>query len=60
MHFADNNRKMPGQGHINFEPITSSLKKISYEGYISFEPTILNSDYKTNIKSGLEFIKNLE
>jgi sugar phosphate isomerase/epimerase len=60
MHFADNNRKMPGQGHIDFEPIIRSLKKISYEGYISFEPTILNTDYKTYIKGGLEFIKNLE
>ena len=60
MHFADNNRKMPGQGHIDFKSIITSLKKISYLGYISFEPTIPNSDYKTNINSGLEFIKNLE
>lgn len=60
MHFADNNRKMPGQGHIDFKSIVRSLKKISYGGYVSLEPTIPNSDYKTNIKSGLEFIKNLE
>jgi sugar phosphate isomerase/epimerase len=59
MHFADNNRKMPGQGHIDFESIVRSLKKISYGGYISFEPTVLNSDYKTSIESGLKFIKNL-
>lgn len=60
MHFADNNRKMPGQGHIDFKSIVQSLKEISYLGYISFEPTISNSDYQTHIKSGLEFIKNLE
>lgn len=65
MHFADNNRKMPGQGHIDFQTIIDSLKKISYGGYISFEPTISggrgsSSDYQTNIKSGLDFIKNLE
>lgn len=60
MHFADNNRKMPGEGHINFEEIARSLKKISYNGYISFEPTIQNYEFQTEVKSGLDFIKNLE
>ena len=40
MHFADNNRKMPGFGHIDFDTIIKTLKKISYSGKISFEPTI--------------------
>ncbi len=41
MHFADNNRKMPGFGHIDFDTIVKALKKISYKGKISFEPTNL-------------------
>ena len=60
MHFADNNRKMPGEGHIDFETIVKSLKKIAYNGYISFEPTFSDSDFQTKVKSGLDFIKNLE
>ncbi len=60
MHFADNNRKMPGEGHIDFKSIVNSLKRISYEGYISFEPTISDSDFHADVKSGLDFIKNLE
>lgn len=60
MHFADNNRKMPGEGHVDFKTIVKSLKEISYNGYISFEPTFSDSDFQTKVKSGLEFIKNLE
>jgi len=60
MHFADNNRKMPGKGHIDFDSIVKSLKKILYNGYISFEPTISDSDFRTEVKAGLDFIKNLE
>ena len=32
LHFADNNRKMPGFGHINFDAVISALKKITYSG----------------------------
>ncbi|MGE3399603.1 MAG: sugar phosphate isomerase/epimerase family protein [Candidatus Nitrosocosmicus sp.] len=60
MHFADNNRKMPGEGHVDFKTIVKSLKKISYNGYVGFEPTFSDSDFHTKVKSGLEFIKNLE
>lgn len=36
-HFADSNRWAPGCGHIDFKKIMDSLKKIKYNGYISFE-----------------------
>jgi sugar phosphate isomerase/epimerase len=60
MHFADNNRKMPGLGHIDFDEIIRALKKISYNGKISFEPTISNENYNSAIKFGLDYIKKLE
>ena len=60
MHFADNNRKMPGEGHIDFKTIIIALKKISFTGFISFEPTISYINYQKKIKSGLDFIKNLD
>jgi sugar phosphate isomerase/epimerase len=37
MHFADSNRQYPGAGHIDFEKIMISLKKIKYHGYFSVE-----------------------
>jgi len=60
MHFADNNRKMPGFGHIDFDIIVKTLKKISYNGKISFEPTISNRDYYSAVKFGLDHVKKLD
>lgn len=61
IHFAENNRKMPGYGHIDFFKIMQSLKKISFNNTISFEPTISKqSDYNRDIKHGIEYIKNIE
>jgi sugar phosphate isomerase/epimerase len=60
MHFADNNRKMPGFGHIDFDIILKSLKTISYKGKISFEPTISEKNYVSVLKFGLDYIKKLD
>jgi D-psicose/D-tagatose/L-ribulose 3-epimerase len=60
MHFADNNRKMPGFAHIDFYTIVKSLKEIGYVGYISFEPSIADKTYEHATKHGLCFIKRIE
>lgn len=60
MHLADNNRKMPGYAHINFQSIMRSLFGIGYNGYASFEPNVNDKDYENLTKRGLEFIKSLE
>jgi D-psicose/D-tagatose/L-ribulose 3-epimerase len=61
MHFADNNRKMPGEGHIDFREIVRSLGNINYQKYVSFEPTIYNhKNYERELSIGLQFIKDLE
>ena len=60
MHFADNNRKMPGEGHIDFTLILQSLEEIRYRGFISFEPTISEKNYSAYVKSGFDYIKSLE
>jgi sugar phosphate isomerase/epimerase len=57
-HFADNNRKMPGYAHVDFELVLKSLHHIKYNGYICFEP-ILNTYTLTSTKKGLNFIKSL-
>lgn len=60
MHFADNNRKMPGFAHIDFQTIMQSLLSIGYSGYISFEPNISDRNYELATKRGLEFMKTME
>ncbi len=60
MHFADNNRKMPGFAHIDFPVIMKSLRGIGYSEYISFEPNIPDLNYEHAIKSGLELIRQIE
>jgi sugar phosphate isomerase/epimerase len=59
-HFADNNRKMPGFAHIDFQAILKSLHEINYDGYVSFEPNIADRDYEFATKSGLDFVKRIE
>ena len=60
LHFADNNRKMPGFGHIDFDSIISALKEISYSETISYEPTILNMEYKKDLIFGKNYIEKIE
>jgi len=59
VHISDNNRKMPGFAHIDFESIIEALKKIKYSKFLTFEPAVQNTDYKYDIKLGLQFLKNL-
>lgn len=58
-HFADNNRKMPGFGHIDFSTIIRCLRENSYGGYVSFEPNIANENYEHVTKAGLDLVKTL-
>jgi sugar phosphate isomerase/epimerase len=58
IHFADNNRRMPGLGHINFNSILKTLKKIQYTSYIGLEP-MLDRNYKKEITRGLNFLNHL-
>lgn len=58
IHFSDNNRKMPGLGHINFNSIFKALKKVQYTNYIGLEP-ILDKNYITEIRQGLNFLNKI-
>ena len=60
MHFADNNRKMPGYAHTNFLSIMRSLSGIGYNGYASFEPILSDKNYETYTRKGLEHIRSIE
>jgi D-psicose/D-tagatose/L-ribulose 3-epimerase len=58
IHFADSNRKMPGLGHIDFNSILKTLRKIQYNNYIGLEP-IVDRNYKVEIRQGLNFLNKL-
>ena len=58
IHFADNNRRMPGLGHINFNSILKTLNEIQYTNYIGLEPMI-DRNYKKEITQGLNFLNKL-
>lgn len=58
IHFADSNRKMPGLGHINFNSILNTLRKIQYNNYIGLEP-IVDRNYQVEIRQGLNFLNKL-
>ena len=59
VHISDNNRKMPGLAHIDFKSIIVALKKIKYSKYLTFEPNFQSSDYKNDLKFGLQYLKKL-
>ena len=62
MHFADNNRKMPGFGHIDFASIIKALDRIEYYNnqYISFEPNFISNRYQADTQYGMDFIKSIQ
>jgi sugar phosphate isomerase/epimerase len=59
-HFADNNRKMPGFGHIDFASIIKALDQIGYTNqYVSFEPNLTSCRYQADTQYGINFIKSI-
>jgi len=56
VHLADSNRHAPGQGHIDFKPVFSTLKRIGYKGYISME-IMPKPDPETAVILSAEFLE---
>lgn len=48
VHFADSNRRLPGEGHLNFEEIVRVLNEIGYEYYVALE--VLNQPDVAHIR----------
>ena len=59
VHVSDNNRKMPGFAHIDFENVIGALKRIKYSKFLTFEPSVENTHYEDDLKLGLQYLKNL-
>lgn len=58
MHFADDNRGVPGSGNINFMEIMETLKTLDYKGYISMEISQLPDSF-TAAKKSLEYMNSI-
>jgi sugar phosphate isomerase/epimerase len=59
IHFADSNRFTPGMGHIDFEEVYRSLKKINYRGYICAEVLPVPDDLSA-MKQSIHFFKKID
>lgn len=57
VHFADSNRRYPGEGHIDFIKVLKALKKIDYKGYFSIECLPLPTHEKAARKAKENLIK---
>jgi sugar phosphate isomerase/epimerase len=58
VHLGDNNRMPPGQGHIDFGNIVSTLDEIGYKGYLSAE-LLPRPDPDTAGRRTIEFMRKL-
>ena len=59
VHVSDNNRKMPGFAHIDFKSVIGALERIKYSKFLTFEPSVEDTDYENDLKLGLQYLKNL-
>jgi sugar phosphate isomerase/epimerase len=58
LHFADSNRKAPGQGHINFLELVQNIRRMRYTGYISAE-ILPFPDSQSAAELAIEFYKSI-
>jgi 5-keto-L-gluconate epimerase len=58
VHFADNNRGVPGVGHINFPEVVRVLRAIGYNRYISVEIDQIPDSYRA-AQASFEFVQRL-
>ncbi|NDL68746.1 sugar phosphate isomerase/epimerase family protein [Anaerotalea alkaliphila] len=58
MHFADNNRRIPGTCGLDFKKIVDTLREINYEGPVALEMFQL-PDQHTAARKSSEFLKPL-
>jgi len=58
VHFADSNRQAPGQGHLDFPKIISTLKDIGYNGFVTVE-ILPQPDPDTAAKMAINYLRQL-
>lgn len=59
VHLADNTRKYPGSGMINFKEILNLLREVKYDGYLSVECLPYPTSEEAALKA-ISFMKSIE
>lgn len=59
LHLADSNRRLPGEGHIDFASGLTTLQQIGYAGWYSFECGVLG-DFVTEVRLSIAFLSRKE
>lgn len=57
VHLADNNRRLPGAGHIDFRAGLAALQAIGYDGWYSFECAV-DGDFVPSLQHTLSRLAN--
>ena len=58
VHVSDCNRKIPGRGHLQFEPVFDALKRIGYDGYVTLEAT-LGPKYREELTAARKYLERV-
>ena len=58
VHFSDSNRWAPGQGHLDFSQIVTTLKEIGYDGYVTVE-ILPNPNPDKAAKMAINFLRDI-
>ena len=56
VHFSDNNRRYPGNAHMDFPAIIETLRELRYDGFVSAEILPL-PDPETAARSTIEYLR---
>ena len=59
IHLADSNRFQPGTGHLDFGPGFCALKRIAYDGYMTFECKIKGEVTIAALQESAAYIRNI-
>jgi sugar phosphate isomerase/epimerase len=58
VHLADNNRLLPGCGHIDFGEVMTALRDADYDGWLSFECAV-SGDFEVEVRRTIDFLNTL-
>ncbi|XID90257.1 sugar phosphate isomerase/epimerase family protein [Paenibacillaceae bacterium WGS1546] len=56
-HLADNNRLLPGKGHLDFRKPFAKLAELNYSGYLSIECT-MGPDIRESLEEALRYLRS--
>jgi sugar phosphate isomerase/epimerase len=56
VHLADNNRLLPGCGHIDFGEVMTALRNVGYDGWLSFECAVLG-DFEVEVFQTIHWLR---